>query len=69
MSNASTKPKAMPPPTRLTAEEEEDLYFRDPNPGLASVDIEQFTVDRICTLCGHWRSEHPWETCAKPNWL
>jgi hypothetical protein len=71
MSNASPskRSKAGPPSPRMTAEEEETLYFQDPNPKLASIDIDKFEVDRICTRCGHWKSEHPWDTCATPNWL
>jgi hypothetical protein len=69
MSNIRTRSRAAPSPSRLSAEEEEALYFRDPNPGVMSIDLDQFQVDRICTMCGHWKSEHPWETCTEPNWL
>ena len=62
MSNANTQ-------TKLTAEEEETLYFRDSKPVSITVNLEHLKVDRMCSLCGHWKSEHPWETCSSPNWL
>jgi hypothetical protein len=66
MSNASVKPKA---PPRLTAEEEETLYFRDTGSAPVLVNIDHLQVDRMCSLCGHWESEHPWDACRTPNWL
>lgn len=70
MSNVITKSKGpLLPGPAMTPSEEEDFYFRDTHPGLATVSIEHVEVDRICTLCGLWKSEHPWETCPTPNWL
>ena len=69
MANASMKPKAPSKTQGLTVAQEEEIYFRDTNPRLASIDIGHFDVDRICTLCGCWKSEHSWDTCSEPNWL
>lgn len=59
--------KVIPPD--LTPEQEEDFYFRDPNPHYVVVDVEHLQKDVICSLCGLWKSEHRWEVCSNPNWL
>ena len=70
MSNAITKTSGAPRPKPvMSPAEEEDFYFRDTHPGMATVSLEHVEVDRICSLCGHWKSEHPWDTCTNPNWL
>ncbi len=69
MSNVTKVGGAALPKRQLTPKEEEDLYFQDTNPNLAAVDILRVKVDRMCSVCGHWESEHPWETCMEPRWL
>jgi hypothetical protein len=65
MSTANTKTTKR----QLTSEEEETLYFRDTTPNTVTINIDHLEVDRICTRCGYWKSEHPWETCRNPNWV
>jgi len=69
MSNATQLKRTALPVRAMTPGEEEDSYFRDAQPGTPTVSVESFERDRMCSKCGHWKSEHPWEHCTEPNWL
>ena len=56
-------------PTPMTSAEEETRYLQDSSPRIAALRIDHLEVDHICTQCGFWQSEHPWDTCIDPNFV
>lgn len=67
MSNTNLKTSNAVAPRRA---DDDELYFSEDRSGqIDSLKVEHFEKDRICSLCGLWKSEHRWEICGEPNWL
>jgi hypothetical protein len=35
---------------------------------VATLVMDSFQVDKLCTKCGEWRIDHPWHSCTDPVW-